>query len=116
MLQLEPLTFEAYQLKTAETAVYPGQGELYGLVYVALGIGEAGELQGKVKKIMRDDKGVVTPEKKQAILDELGDVLWYAARIADELGVGLEDVAAANVAKLADRKERGVLQGSGDNR
>lgn len=103
-------------MRTADTAVYPGQGGLMGLLYVSLGIGEAGELQGKVKKILRDDDGVITDEKRQAILDELGDVLWYAARIADELGTGLEDVAAANVAKLADRLERGVIGGSGDNR
>lgn len=113
---METLTFEEYQLRTAETAVYPGQGETMGLIYCALGLGEAGELQGKVKKILRDDDFVVTDEKRQVILDELGDVLWYAARIADELGTGLEDVAAANIAKLADRRERGVLQGSGDNR
>jgi NTP pyrophosphatase (non-canonical NTP hydrolase) len=111
-----PLTIEEYQLGTAETAVYPGQGEVLGLLYVGLGLGEAGELQGKIKKILRDDNGVITDEKREVILDELGDVLWYCARIADELGTGLEDVAMNNLAKLHDRAKRGVLKGSGDNR
>lgn len=111
--------FELYQLETAKTAVYPesGEGTLIALNYVALGLGnEAGEVQGKVKKIWRDDEGVITDEKREAILDELGDVLWYMARVADELGVSLDQVAERNLTKLFGRLERGTLGGSGDNR
>lgn len=110
------LDFSLYQVKTGNTAVYPGQDTVIGLVYCALGLGEAGELQGKVKKILRDDDGALTEEKRQAIADELGDVLWYAAQLATELDIPLEQIAQRNLDKLASRAERGTLQGSGDNR
>lgn len=111
--------FELYQLETSKTAIYPesGEGTLLALTYVALGLGnEAGEVQGKVKKALRDDDGIVTDEKREAILDELGDVLWYLARVADELGVSLDQVAERNLTKLFGRLERGTLGGSGDTR
>lgn len=112
------MQFDDYQELTRSTAKYPevGTGSFGALAYVGLGLGEAGEVQGKIKKIWRDDDGVLSPEKKTQILDELGDVLWYAARLADELGHSLNDVANANVHKLLDRKARGVIGGSGDNR
>jgi NTP pyrophosphatase (non-canonical NTP hydrolase) len=47
---------------------------------------------------------------------EIGDVLWYVARLADELGIDLEEIATYNMNKLLDRLNRGVIQGSGDNR
>ncbi len=114
----DSLTFETYQLGAAETAVYPEAGEStwVALSYLGLGLGEAGEVQGKLKKIVRDDGGVVTDSKREALAGELGDVLWYVANLAGELGLGLEDIAQANLDKLNSRKERGVLAGSGDNR
>lgn len=105
-----------YQQRAISTAIYPGQNTVNGLIYTVLGLGEVGELQGKVKKILRDDKGVVTEEKRQALIGELGDVLWYVAATAIELGVSLESVAQANIEKLESRQQRGVLTGSGDNR
>lgn len=105
-----------YQTQSTTTAIYPGKGEIIGLLYVALGLGEAGELQGKVKKILRDDNMILTDEKREAIIGELGDVLWYAANLATELGTTLEDVAQRNLDKLFSRKERGTLTGSGDER
>lgn len=110
------MDFNEYQEKTGTTAVYPGIGTVTGIMYCALGLGEAGEVQGKVKKVLRDDGSVVTDEKRDAIKAELGDLLWYAAQISTELGFSLNDVAEGNIAKLADRAERGVLQGSGDTR
>lgn len=111
-------TFNNYQDEIDAFAVYPskGEGNVMAISYVALGLGEAGEVQGKVKKILRDDDGIVTDEKRAAIAGELGDVLWYVTRLAHELGLNVEDIAKANVAKLLSRKERGVLGGSGDNR
>lgn len=105
-----------YQRFAAETAIYPGRGTVTGLLYTALGLGESGEIQGKVKKILRDANGVLTDEARKAIAAEVGDLLWYVSQVADEIGVKLNDIAIDNLAKLNSRKERGVLQGSGDNR
>ena len=104
-----------YQARSRATAVYPGAGE--NLVYPALGLcGESGEVAEKVKKAIRDDGGVLTPERRDALADELGDVLWYVAQVATEAGLDLGEVAAGNLAKLRSRQERAVLQGSGDSR
>ena len=104
-----------YQARSRATAVYPGAGE--NLVYPALGLGgEAGEVAEKVKKAIRDDGGVLTPERRDALAGELGDVLWYVAQVATEAGLDLGEVAAGNLAKLRSRQERAVLQGSGDSR
>lgn len=114
---MSDLTFDAYQKQALTTAFYPGQGTLAGLNYTVLGLsGEAGEIPNKLKKVFRDDNGVLTEEKKEAILAEVGDVLWYAALLAEEAGVKLSDIAQDNNDKLSGRKERGTLTGSGDNR
>lgn len=112
------MNFIEYQQDTQRTAIYPGQGMgIAGLSYVALGLGnEVGEVLGKVKKIIRDDNGIITEEKKDAIIKELGDVLWYVSQVATEIGVDLHSVAVLNIQKLRKRKEDGTLQGSGDNR
>jgi NTP pyrophosphatase (non-canonical NTP hydrolase) len=104
-----------YQQLSRRTATYPQAGE--NLTYPALGLcGEAGEVAEKVKKAIRDDGGVLTPERREAVAAELGDVLWYLAQVATEAGLDLDALAAANLAKLLSRQERGVLQGSGDTR
>ncbi len=107
-----------YQAATDRTAIYPGAGEgtLPAIVYVALGLGEVGEIQGKIKKILRDDSNEVTPERRAELIGELGDALWYVARLAVELDTTLEAVANLNLMKLDSRKDRGVIGGSGDNR
>ena len=112
------MSLNEYQKATRTTAKYPGahKGDWDALSYLGLGLGEAGEVQGKLKKISRDDNKVATDEVKEAIAGELGDVLWYVARLADELGFDLDFVAAKNVEKLQSRMARGVLGGSGDYR
>ena len=108
------MTFEEYQKEAQKTALYP---EAYRLVYPALGLaGEAGELANKVKKVLRDHGGRLREEAREAVLAELGDVLWYVAQVATDLGESLEAVAQANLAKLRSRKERGRLGGDGDDR
>jgi NTP pyrophosphatase (non-canonical NTP hydrolase) len=77
---------------------------------------EAGEVAGKVKKIFRDRAGVITDADREALKLELGDVLWYVAEICTQLQIRLEDVAAANIAKLRDRTARGTMAGDGDSR
>lgn len=116
------MTLEEYQLTALGTAIYPGQQSPRGLCYVALKLnGEAGEFAEHVGKAMRDDSfGInapgLTPERHDALKKELGDVLWYVAAGAAELGLSLEEIAETNIAKLASRRERGALGGSGDSR
>lgn len=106
-----------YQHMTRRTAVYPDARKTGGLVYVTLGLaGEAGEIANKVKKILRDDDGVITNEKRAELADELGDVLWYASQLATELGTSLGYVMETNLRKLQDRQVRGTLGGAGDGR
>lgn len=82
-----------YQTGTQETAIYPGQGSLTGLAYVALGLaGESGELCEQVKKMMRDDGNALTPERREKLKGELGDVLWYLARASRELKLDLSAI------------------------
>lgn len=107
------MTLDEYQQAALETAVYP---EEYRIIYPALGMtGEAGEVADKVKKVIRD-YGSFTDERKREIVKEIGDVLWYCATLANDLGYTLEEVGIMNIEKLKSRKERGVIRGSGDNR
>lgn len=111
------MDIDSYQKQASTTAQYAGSGEYFGLSYAALGLsGEAGEIANVVKKVHRDDAGVLNPKKREQLKKELGDCLWYCAALAGELGCTLSEVAQANLDKLFDRKERGVIQGSGDNR
>ncbi len=103
------MEFDDYQEKTEETAVYPEED---AIEYLALGLnGEAGEVAEKVKKSIRDDK-----ELGDDLRDEIGDCLWYIARLLDELGYDMSEAAEANIDKLFDRKERDKIKGDGDNR
>jgi len=109
------MTFNEYQKESRKTAIYPNVGE--NMVYPVLGLsGEAGEVAEKMKKILRDDNGKVSEEKREEIKKELGDVLWYISQISTELDLELEEVAAKNLEKLFSRMDRGKLGGSGDNR
>ncbi len=104
-----------YQERSRATAVYPGAGA--NLLYPTLGLcGEAGEVAEKVKKMVRDDAGVLSDERREALAKELGDVLWYVAQLATEAGLDLDAIAAGNLDKLLSRRERDVLRGSGDDR
>lgn len=109
------MTFTEYQQKSAATAVYPEVGR--NLAYPTLGLaGETGEVAERVKKVIRDSGGKVSEEIRQALAKELGDVLWYVAALARELSLDLDEIARGNIEKLASRKDRGMLHGSGDNR
>ncbi len=105
-----------YQESAEKTAIYKGKNTIDGLVYTALGLGEAGEVQNKVKKVLRDDNGILTENKKIEIAKELGGNLWYIAMCAKEIGYTLEEIASLNLSELRSREERNVLTGSGDNR
>lgn len=115
--------FDEYEEQTDKTAIYPDELPEFvtpGLLYVALGLAEAGEVQEKVKKAIREDD----PSYLNDIPAEAGDVLWYLARLPGELSQidevdfdgSLGDIADDNLDKLLDRKDRDVLEGEGDNR
>src|SRR6185437_17008776 len=101
-----------YQLWTDKTAIYPKDA---GIAYTILGLAsETGEVAGKFKKVIRDNAGILSDEKKNQLIDELGDVFWYCTRLATELGISVEEVLQRNHDKLEDRLARNVIQGSGD--
>ena len=105
----EVITPDLYENYASQTAIFPKEK---ALEYLALGLtSEAGEVAGKVKKLIRDGKG-----DKKAIASEIGDVLWYCAMLAKETDVPLNDIMKENLRKLHSRKERGTLSGSGDER
>lgn len=104
------MNFWEYQQKAVETAVYPDVND--NIEYPTLGLcGEAGEIANIVKKIQRDDHGIISISRRKELYGELGDVLWYLAAICNELGVTLEDVARQNIAKLEGRKQNGTING-----
>jgi NTP pyrophosphatase (non-canonical NTP hydrolase) len=103
-----------YQVEAEMFAVYPevATGSDKELSYLTLGlVGEAGEVAEKIKKKIRDGKF-----DKHETAKELGDVLWYLANLAAALDYSLAGIAYDNIKKLTDRKQRNVIQGSGDNR
>lgn len=104
----EPTVVDSWNLQEGTEVPY---------VYPAMGLAEeAGEVLGKFAKAIRDERGVISPERKLAIVGELGDCCWFIAELATLLGVDLADVMTGNINKLKSRRERGVIHGSGDNR
>ena len=109
------MDFQLYQKRCRATARYPDAGA--NPIYPTLGLcGEAGEVADKVKKVLRDRQGNFSPEVIADLKLELGDVLWYVAQLATELGLELEQIAQTNLDKLASRAARNVIGGSGDRR
>ena len=116
------MTLDEYQNATKATVFYlkPVAEQLgpdRAFLYATLGlVGEAGEVADKVKKVIRDNGGVISDAVRGNLAKELGDVLWYLARLAADVGLSLDEIARMNIEKLESRKERGALQGSGDAR
>ena len=110
---MKEVSLNDYQKMAMETAIYP-----LPIIYPALGLaGEAGEVADKVKKVIRDKNSDFTNvDTKHAIAEEIGDVLWYCATLANDIGFDLETIGQMNYDKLHSRQERGMLHGSGDNR
>lgn len=112
---------DEYQLLASQTAIYPHElpenFEYTGLIYAAMGAaGEAGEMLNKLKKWLLRDSHELTEEQTKMLEAEVGDLFWYVAALATELGVDLSSIAEKNIEKLFSRKERNVLGGSGDKR
>ena len=130
------MNLNEYQAETRNTAIYKSSIREYveGLgipdavkeeqliallesVYTVLGLaGEAGELAGKMKKVIRDDKGLISKDKLDGMKDENGDCLWYVSENAANFGENLEKTAINNVNKLVKRQQNNTLGGSGDKR
>jgi len=108
------LAWEAtYKQFTRETAQYPKEVEME---YLMLGLAnEVGEVLGKYKKYLRGDK-MVRQDFEKALVDELGDVMWYFVRICDMLDVTLYEVMTRNITKLHARVKKGTIKGDGDDR
>lgn len=108
------MNFTHYQTNARATAIYPHD---YEVVYPVLGLtGEAGEVAEKIKKQLRGGKSLHDEDFREAVVKELGDVLWYISNLASDLHVNLDDVARINLEKLAARKQNNTIQGDGDNR
>ncbi|MDB4809645.1 nucleoside triphosphate pyrophosphohydrolase family protein [bacterium] len=107
------MNFNEYQKLAKTTAIYDKKHQI---LYPALGLaGEAGEVANKVKKIIRD--GYENNKDYRADIGaEIGDVLWYCAVLASDIGLELSDIAVSNTVKLKDRMNRGVIGGNGDKR
>ena len=109
------MDFKTYQRNSRLTAQYPNLGSNY--IYPTLGlVGEAGEVAEKIKKVIRDKKGVFDNESKNSLKKELGDVLWYLSNICTEFNFSLDDIAKQNLEKLKVRAAKGKISGSGDDR
>ena len=109
------MDFKTYQKKARVTAQYPNLGSNY--IYPTLGlVGETGEVAEKVKKVIRDKKGIFDDNSKDAIKKEIGDVVWYVSNLCTEFNFSLDDVALTNLNKLKKRASEGKISGSGDNR
>lgn len=113
------ITFNEYQQECVKTDVGTSAQDYLkpGWMYYVLGLGgEAGEVFEKIKKLFRDHGGVESDEFRKAVTLEMGDILWYMARLCDHLGIKFDDVAFANIEKLQSRMKRKKLHGDGDER
>jgi len=113
------LTLNDYQTDARKTAVGINPEHMaFGLLE------EAGEIAGIFKRIYRGDQEYLhldnelgfSPFTYDRLKGELGDLLWYAAMLADVLGLSLDEVARYNLAKLQRRKAKDMIHGSGDDR
>lgn len=110
------MTFDDYQEQAIKTAIF-NPDPLMDKTIWTLGIaGEAGEVVEKWKKIVAYREGKITDEDLGELAKELGDVIWYIAMLANSLDLSLDEIVQNNLKKLADRKQRGVQKGTGDNR
>ena len=129
---MEELTLNEYQDKAMSTCMPESDNLFYMLANLIV---EVGEFASKAAKHMRkgklhittterDEEGRilhtqmwnVSDEERHLMLSEIGDILWQTAGLAKVMGVTLEEVAEENLAKLASRKQRNLIDGDGDER
>jgi len=114
------ITLKEYQHRAQQTCVVPADrplGDVAGTAYPMLGlVEEIGEIAGKLKRVVREGGGIITPEVRADLTREIGDALWYLGRLSGILGISLQVAAEENLKKVEDRFARGVVKGEGDNR
>ena len=110
------MTFDEYQ-ERAKVTLIKHPDKVMNQTILAMGIvGEAGEMIDKWKKIHSYFDSKIDEETLSELSKEIGDILWYMAMFADSLGLKFDEIAEANLVKLADRKKRDAQRGEGDNR
>jgi NTP pyrophosphatase (non-canonical NTP hydrolase) len=109
MLVSSEMTLGDYQAGAAKTAEYTNDDIIWAQLPE-----EVGEVMALKKRYLRGDLPFF--QMKVALQIELGDVLWTITRLAEDNGMTLDSIAKANLNKLRDRQERGVLIGTGDKR
>lgn len=115
-----------YQNKAMTTCMETCENFSYMMLNL---VGEVGEFSGKVAKAIRKGKvtidwnnfisgsrGYMSDEEIEELRKEAGDILWQLSGLCSVMGWSLEEVAQENLEKLASRKDRGVIDGNGDNR
>ncbi|MFZ2663765.1 MAG: nucleoside triphosphate pyrophosphohydrolase family protein [Patescibacteria group bacterium] len=111
------MDFNDYQTESRKHAFYPNQNTPDAFRYLIYGItGEAGELAEHFKHALRDEDDKISPERRDLIIKEISDILWYLANICTELGVDFNEIPKVGLKKIEDRLKRGTLQGSGNTR
>jgi NTP pyrophosphatase (non-canonical NTP hydrolase) len=111
------MTFDEYQKLAMSTAIKSYDDPILQNSIWVMGIaGEAGEVVEKWKKAVAYRNGEFNDQEFADFKKEFADVIWYIAVLAESLGLSLDEMMQANVAKLADRKKRDVIKGAGDNR
>lgn len=112
----QTFVFDIFTAKDANSPKLKDAQKFVSLMYCAGKLaGEAGEINEEVFKAFRDN-GKIDKERAERLFKELGDIMWYVSRLLALQGYSLEECMQANIDKLMDRKERGVLGGSGSNR
>lgn len=90
--------FEEFQSKTEKND--------FDLKYMAIGFGgEVGEVLNEIKKYERDDNSILTESRRQKIILELGDTLWYLQGICRRINTSIEDVINSNIIKLNNKNK-----------
>ena len=87
------------------------------LLYATIGLtAEAGEVAGKVQKMIRDNNSEMTQEIQQQLKKEMGDVMWFLGLLSDAIDVDLNEVVQENIIKIKNRVKNNTIGGSGDER
>ena len=124
------MTLQEYQEQAMKTCLKESNNFSYMILNL---MGEVGEFSGKVAKLIRKGKASVgyfmpndfemasidypgAVDADNELLKEAGDILWQLSGLCTVMGWSLEDVAEQNLQKLADRQQRHVIDGNGDNR